>query len=98
MEEVNSDRSHNQEEFWRDEIDLHKGNEVLRIVLENINGLPKHTSHPKYGILREIISNLNVDIIGFLELNIKWDRVYPSNRLKQRTVSWWQNFSLLVRI
>ena len=57
----------------------------------NINGLPKHTNHPKYGILREAISSTKTDIIGLSEINIKWDRMYATNRLKQRVASWWEH-------
>ena len=63
----------------------------MRIATVNINGLPKHSNHPKYGILRETISTLNIDIIGLSEINLKWDRIYPTNRLKQRSAGWWQN-------
>ena len=90
MESENSERPR-QEEYWGDNIDQSKGEDVLRITTVNINGLPKNTTHPKYGILRESISLLNIDIIGLSELNIKWDRVYPTDRMKQRTASWWQN-------
>ena len=81
MEVENSDWSH-QDEYWGDNIDQNKREDVLRIATVNINGLPKHTTHPKYGILRESISQLNIDIIGLSELNIKWDRIYPTNRMK----------------
>ena len=64
---------------------------TLRLATININGLPKDASHPKNVTLREAIGLHNLDIIGLSEINIKWDRIYPTNRLKQRTVKWWEN-------
>lgn len=90
VEEENSDRSQ-QLDTWGDDIEQKDKINSLRITTVNINGLPKQTSHPKYGILREAITSTHTDIIGLSEINIKWDRIYPTNRLKQRTASWWRN-------
>ena len=62
----------------------------LRIATLNINGLPKESRHVKNSSLREAIASHHLDIIGLSEINIKWDRVYPSNRLKQRAAKWWE--------
>ena len=51
----------------------------------------KNTKHPKYGLLREAITSTNSNVRGLSEINIKWDRLYPTNRLKQRVSSWWDN-------
>ena len=90
-EEGNSDRSHSNQPFWGDDIESIEKSNSLRIITVNSNGLPKHSNHPKYGILRETISTLNTDVIGLSEINIKWDRIYPTNRLKQRVSNWWRN-------
>ena len=91
QEEENNDRSHQESELWGDDIENSETKDSLRIATVNINGLPKLTNHPKYGILRETISSLKIDVIGLSEINIKWDRIYPTNRLKQRTATWWEN-------
>ena len=91
MEEANSDRSPKNVDFWGDDIETTDKKDTLRILSVNINGFPKHTNHPKYGILRQAITSNKTDIIGFSEVNIKWDRLYPTNRMKQRIASWWQN-------
>ena len=45
----------------------------------------------KNGLLRESLALHHIDIIGLSEINIKWDRIYHSNRLKQRVFKWWEN-------
>ena len=69
--------------------DTHKT--ALRIATINMNGLPKHDNHPKNGLLREAINTHQIDVLGLSEINLKWDRIYPSNRLKQRTARWWEH-------
>ena len=88
-EEVNSGRSTSLD-IWGDDININENKESLRIITVNINGLPKNTHHPKYGMLREAISTTKSDIVGLSEINIKWDRLYPTNRLKQRVSRWWK--------
>ena len=63
---------------------------LLRIATLNINGLPKEPRHVKNSLIREAIASHHIDIIGLSEINIKWDRLYPSNRLKQRASRWWE--------
>ena len=76
---------------WGDSIGHATNNTALRIATININGLPKDTSHPKNATLREALGLHHIDIIGMSEINIKWDRIHPSNRFKQRTSKWWEH-------
>ena len=76
---------------WGDSTEHATSSALLRIATLNINGLPKESRHVKNSLLREAIASHNIDIIGLSEINIKWDRLYPSNRLKQRASRWWES-------
>ena len=75
---------------WGHSIEHATTSNTLRIATININGLPKDPSHVKNSILREAINIHKLDIIGLSEVNIKWDRIYPTLRLKQRVSGWWE--------
>ena len=91
MEAVNSNQSCQDTTIWGDDIGKADENDSLRIIKVNMNGLPKHSNHPKYGILQEAITKLKADVIGLSEINVKWDRMYPTDRLRQRVARWWEN-------
>ena len=88
---MHNDLAPSDSESWGDPIEHATNPNTLRIATLNINGLPKDVSHAKNGLLREAIACNNIDILGLSEINKKWDRVYPSNRLKQRIKRWWEN-------
>ena len=78
-------------DFWGHSSEHVTPSSALRLATVNINGLPKDSLHVKNSTLREAIAHHHLDIIGLSEINLKWDRIYPSNRLKQRVSRWWEN-------
>ena len=78
-------------DFWGDSILHVTSSSHLRVATININGLPKDVQHVKNDTLRESIDRYKIDVLGLSEINVKWDRIYPSNRLKQRVSRWWEH-------
>ena len=75
---------------WGDDSKI-KNKQHFRIATININGLPQHRQHPKYGTLREQVTTHHIDIIGLSETNLKWNRFSCYDRMTQRTSKWWEN-------
>ena len=90
-QQPHSDPAQEAPDHWGDSLEHDTSSSRLRIATININGLPKHTSHVKNGQLREALALYNIDVLGMSEINIKWDRIYPTQRLKQRISHWWEH-------
>jgi len=49
----------------------------LRIVFQNVHGLPWHNRHPKNDSLRCFVADNNIDVFGMSEVNIDWQQHVP---------------------
>ena len=75
---------------WGDPIHV-KHKHHFRILTLNVNGLPQHRDHSKYGTIGEQVNKFHIDIIGMSEINLKWNKFSCYDRLTQRTSKWWEN-------
>ena len=67
-----------------------KKNNIIRIGVINIHGIPKSHSHPKNINIKENIDNYNFDYIGLTETNCYWPLASPNDAWHERTRSWWK--------
>ena len=76
---------------WGDDSRIKNKHNHFRLTTININGLPQHRSHPKYGSIREQVHTHQIDILGLSEINLKWNQFSSYDRMAQRTSKWWEN-------
>ena len=69
-----------------------KDDENLLCAFANINGLSRKVKLPKERMLRKIITDYDIDIMGISEVNINWNKVEQAERWEERTSEWWENF------
>ena len=72
---------HSQEQQQHDDMDtMIYGNELSRVKNEdrllcafaNINGLPQKRHNPRERILRKLITDYDINIMGMAEINLNW--------------------------
>ena len=79
---------------------LHYGNNLSNIkkdsellcVFNNINGLPRTPDQPKEKFLWQLITHYDIDIMGWAEVNLHWNKVRHKERWEEQSVGWWENF------
>jgi len=68
-----------------------KNKETIRIVLQNVDGLPNNTKGKvKLDSLLLFTQEAEIDILALTELNVAWDRVDYKARLPVKTQGWWE--------
>ena len=70
-------------EYWGDPIG-EKGDNVLRVVSKNIQGLGLQACNPKEDELKNWIVNKNIDVIGLQEINVNWNKCKNKDRFSER--------------
>ena len=71
----------------------HKPHNAIRIGFKNINGFPNpHTHQVKYDTLRAESSEhgMQFDLQSYIETNKRWNKVHPSQHIKELTKGWWE--------
>jgi len=48
---------------------------TVKIMFQNINGLPVSTTHPKNDSIQDTINRLHLDILGVAKVNVAWHKV-----------------------
>ena len=76
-------------EIWGDFI-IRKEGDTIRIMFQNINGLPTFNKHSKNDILLGMLEDYDVDIMAMTEINVHWLKVPQSDRLYARTDEWFE--------
>ena len=71
-----------------------KASSSLRIVFQNINGLPIRSSNPKLDSLQAFINNNHVDVMGLSELNSVWHLIPTTSHLPALTAEWFESCHL----
>ena len=65
-----NDLARQNHEYWGDSLEHATDPAILRIATININGLPKHTSHAKNGMIRESIAQYKLIFWVFQRLTL----------------------------
>ena len=72
-----------QRDDWGDPLRAKRA-EHTRIALSNVNGLrPARWKNRKLEKLRAWMEEVEVDIVGLVELQMNWDKVHPRNHLSE---------------
>ena len=62
----------------------------IKIMFQNINGLPADVKNPKNDSLKETMITHNIDIMGLCETNIAWHKAPGHMRMGERTAEWFE--------
>jgi len=68
-----------------------KSSSTLRIVFQNVHGLPKHNQHPKHNSLQSFLNNYQIDLFRMSEVNIAWHNVTFHECLGSQTTEWFES-------
>jgi hypothetical protein len=68
----------------------YKNEDVIRVGLINIRGIPKDNDNPKNNHTRTMIDAAQFDHTGITEVNRQWTAIRPDHQWHQRTKGWWQ--------
>jgi len=69
-----------------------KGATAIRVVLQNVDGFSQDDNMDlKTELLRQFVTDQEVDVFGFTKANTCWDLLPPKHRLPERTHGWWEN-------
>lgn len=72
-----------------------KNERTLCLCFQNIGGVPSKAGHIKDEFLRGGISKYDIDIMGVVETNLKWDHIPDEDRLYNRSRYWWESSHLI---
>ena len=96
MKEINEtlkrDKPH---EHWGNKM-KRKDKEVVRILLNNVNGIGRFSGGMKDEILRTFMSKKDVDIACITEPNVHWGKVPHRDTWYERTSGWFASRRLAV--
>lgn len=76
-------------EHFGDKINLLKADDTLRLLLININSIPK-ADHPKNRAIFSALKLYQIDVAGFTECNRCWHLLNHRDRWKEITKPWWE--------
>lgn len=73
-----------------------KDENVVRILLQNVHGLPLWSSDAANNGVREGFEYTQADIYGMTEVNVHWRNLPDKDKLHERTASWFESRHLSV--
>ena len=85
----------NNHEHWGNKI-KNKNKNVVRLLLNNVNGIGQHRGGMKDELMREFITKWDVDIACITEPNVHWGKVPHKDNWYERSASWFQSRRLAV--
>ena len=68
-----------------------KGENSIRFLFININGITTKQTGPKYDHIKEMVNEIDADILGIAECNCQWNKVAIPDRWNERTKHWWKH-------
>ena len=76
-------------EAWGDKL-VTKRDGICRIGLLNPSGFTLQSESAKDDQLRNLMKEMEVDVMCFPKVNICWHKLMPCNRLEERTLGWFE--------
>ena len=76
---------------WGDSLDPTPSEAVLRVVSQNVSGLPAFPRHVKYADLQSFLLDYSVDIMCLSEVNLAWHNVPETDHLAQVVRPWFHS-------
>ena len=68
-----------------------KHDRSLRIMFQNVNGLPSKNEGQKNTHILDTVNNFNVDVLALSETNKYWPNIPTDHRPQNRFRGWWEN-------
>ena len=65
-----------------------KSNKVVRLLLNNVNGIGQHQGGMKDELMRDFITKNRVDIACITEPNVHWGKVPKKDNWYERSSGW----------
>ena len=78
-------------EWWGDPLDPSPSDNVLRVVAQNVSGLPLSAQHPKYDELQNFLLDYSVDVLCMSELNVAWHNLPEAQQLVHTVRPWFHS-------
>jgi hypothetical protein len=87
---------------WPGGDDQHFGNlmgktsdDVCRLAFLNVDTFPALASDPKNGTAQATFKKLQIDVWGWVEINVNWLLVKQSDKLEYRFKGWFENTAII---
>jgi hypothetical protein len=72
-----------------------KADDVCRLAFLNGDTLPALTSDPKNGTSRSTFKKWQIDVWGWVEINVNWLLVKRCDKLEYRCKEWFENTAVI---
>ena len=76
---------------WGDRLATTPAEAVLRVVSQNVSGLPASPNHIKYADLQSFMLDYSVDVLCVSETNVAWHNVSETEQLAQVVRPWFRS-------
>jgi len=73
-----------------------KNSMTMRLIFQNVNGLPTTPKHPKLDSIQSFMALNQVDVMGVSEVNVAWHTIPTNNRLHSLTSEWFETRHLSI--
>ena len=73
-----------------------KNSMTMRLIFQNVNGLPTTPKHPKLDSIQSFMALNQVDVMGMSEVNVAWHTIPTNNRLHSLTSEWFETRHLSI--
>jgi hypothetical protein len=93
QQDLHGNTIRNTNDWWGDHF-RPKEEHHLRLIFQNINRFPTYRSHPKNDSLREFMKGTQADIVGLVEMGLKWHKLPTRDRLWERTRGWFESLKI----
>ncbi len=61
-----------------------------------VGGLPHYNTHHKNVEFRQLTNNLEVNVLGYVETNLNWQKIPTEHRLGECMLTCWEHHHLVV--
>ena len=82
-------------EHWGNKL-KHKSKKVVRLLLNNVNGIGQHRGGMKDEMLQNFMKSWGIDIACITEPNVHWGKVSHKDTWYERSAGWFQSRRLAV--
>jgi len=73
-----------------------KNGSTMRLIFQNVNGLPTTPKHPKLDSIQSFMTLNQVDVLGVSEVNVAWHTIPTLNQLHSLTCEWFETCHLSI--
>jgi hypothetical protein len=75
-----------------------KADDVCRLAFLNVDTFPYLASNPKIGTARATFKKWQIDVWGWVEINVNWLLAKQSDKLEYRSKEWFENKAVIIAL